>query len=176
MKKYKVVGSSRPEFMNIEMSLVFDDISIGKQCEVFGTRFTITQPGKILVLSNEDWVLTLQELEAPKPITWTTTIDNHRDLRVNFEIDLFFDRKAIRLNRTERLSDKNGVTVRCVYLWLRNEWKYIGPTINKPFPFRWDEENLLMSLLDEWNFDGLETISLLREGSFSRYSADGRCI
>jgi len=174
LKRYKVVGTSKPEFMDIDLNVVFDDISIGKKCEVFGYTFTITQTGTVLVLANPDWVLTLQEL--PEEIvqdSWGHIVIDHTELRINHEVDLFFaDIKEVKISSTDRI--ENGVTFKCLFDFLVNEWKYISHLTDIPFPFEYDRKFNLLVLQDEWNIVG--DFILLREGSFTRYNADGRCI
>ncbi len=172
MKKYKVISSSRPEFTNIEMNIVFDDIYIGKNCEVLGTMFKITQTGQCIVLANEDWVLTLFELPEEKIEKWTETITDPRDLRINHEIDLFFKPKELKIIKTERI--KHGLTYECLYRFLKNEWKFISHLVDTPIPFDYNEEFRLFILNDEWNLIG-DTV-LIKNGSFSRYNKEGRCI
>ena len=176
MTKYKIVGSSKDEFLGIEMNIVFDDIEIGKVCEVFGTQFTITQTGAILILSNKDWVLTLQEVPQVVTDPWTKVIRKPSDLRINHEVDVFLKTKLIKLSETDRLKSDYGVTFLALYKFLQNEWRYIQSASGVAFPFEYDAENKLFIMRDEWNFDSLDSISLTREGSFSRYNSSGRCI
>lgn len=174
MKKYKVVGSSDPTFMNIEMNIVFDDISIGKGCEVFNHQFTITQTGKCVILSSETWVLTLLEIEEKAESKWGHLLTNPEDLRINHEIDIYIKDKIIQLTKTDRLTD-NGVTYRCVYEFLKNEWKYVSQMVDVSFPFEYQDDPKLFTLRNEWNFGG-ESQLLLRQGSHSRYNSEGKCI
>jgi len=176
MKKYKVVGSSQGQFLGIEMNIVFDDITMGKSVEVFGKTFTITQTGKIIILSNKDWVLTLQEVPTPIIDPWTKVITNPSDLRINHEVDVFLKTKLIKLSDTDRLKKDHGVTLLCLFQFLQNEWKYIGAASGIAFPFEYDPANKIFIMRDEWNFDSLNSISLFREGSFTRYNSSGRCI
>lgn len=176
MQKYKVVGSTKTEFMGIEMNIVFDDITIGKVCDVFGETFTITQTGAVLILSNKDWVLSLQEIPQVKTDPWTKIIRTPQDLRINHEVDVFIKPKLIKLSETDRLKSDYGVTLLALYKFLKSEWKYIKASTGVAFPFDYDAENKLFIMRDEWNFDSLESISLFREGTFSRYNSAGRCI
>lgn len=175
MKKYKVVGSSKTEFMGIEMDIMFDDVSIGKQCEVFGTQFTITQPGKILVLSHKDWVLTLQELPPEEIVIPPHTIKDSAELRINYEVDVFLEPKHIRLTPTDRLTDE-GVTFECLYKFLLAEWKYIFNLTGVMFPFGYDIDTQVMLFKDSWNYDSIESFVYMREGSYTRLDANGRII
>ena len=177
MKKYKVIGSSDPAFMNIEMNFVFDDISMGKTCEVFNNTFTITQTGKIIVLSSEKWVLTLLDI-TPEVLEdkWNKTITNPKDLRINHEIDIFVEKKLIKINTTDRLTHTNRTTYECLYKFLKNEWKYIHSMTGVSFPFEYDHALKLFTMRDEWNFDSGNSFKHMTEGSYSRYAADGRCI
>ncbi len=177
MKRYRVVGSSKSEFMDIEMNITFDDISIGKTCEVFGYRFTITQTGMVLVLANPDWVLTVQEVNIPVTIVWEKCIIDPVDLRINHEVDVFLKDKLIRLTETDRLKVDHGMTYGALFHFLKKEWQFIGhSTIGVAFPFDYDPNYKLFTMRDEWNFDSTDAVFLLRDGSFSRYSSDGRCI
>ena len=175
MKKYRVIGSSDPAFMNIEMNIVFDDISMGKTCEVFGTLFTITQTGKVVVLSSPTWVLSLQLIPVKnEEKSWGHRISDPKELRVNHEVDVFLGNKTIRLTITDRLQDA-GITFECLFKFLRNEWKYIEQLSGVAFPFEYDKELKLFTMRDEWNFEeGSER--LVFDGSFSRWDAEGRCI
>jgi len=176
MKKYRVVGSTKEEFLNIEMKIVFDDDRIGTNCSLFGTEFVITQTGKAMILSSKDWVLSLLELPELNVDLWQKTLVDPKDLRFNLEIDIFIEKKTIRIQTTDRLKEEHGVTLECIYKCLKNEWKFISSLSNTPFPFEYKLDDLLFIMRDSWNFDSLKSISLTREGSFSRYNSEGRCI
>ena len=84
-KKYKVMGDTKNIFLGIELDLVIENEEIGTEVNVLGGTFKITQNGKILVLSEPDWVLTLQDItlvaEKEKP-----------KLVINQNIDISFQR------------------------------------------------------------------------------------
>lgn len=161
--------------MDMDMNILFEDINIGKECEVFGSKFTITQTGRVLILSNPDWVLTLLELEPPvEEGLWGHMIVDPSDLRVNHEIDIFLqDKKQVRITSTDRI-EENGVTFKCIFKFLKLEWGFISQLVDTKFPFEYNEEFDLLVFNDEWDLIG--DIDLLREGSFSRYDSTGRCI
>jgi len=174
-EKFKVVTSTKPEFTGIEMHLVMDDPKPGDGCEVFNQQFVITQTGKLTVLSSEKWVMTLEKLDDPKP-EFEGRITNWKDLRINFEVDLFLDRKHIRLSETDRLNKDNGVTYKALAEFLIREWPRVRSVSGVPCPVSWDDANRIMYLYDNWNFEDLASISLARCGSFTRYNESGRII
>jgi len=176
-QKYKVVSSSKPEFNNIELFFVFDDPQPGKVVEVFGHRFTITQTGKLTVLSSESWVLTLQEITPPEDTPYGRgPIINWRDLRINFEVDVFPSTKKIRLQETDRLTLEHGVIMQALALFLIHNWGQIESAYGIPCPVEWNADYNVMYLRDNWNLDGLSSVQLTRSGSFTRYNEDGRVI
>lgn len=176
-KKYKIISSTNPAFLNIELYLTFDNPYVGQSCEVFGKKFTITQTGVITILSSEGWVLTLQEM--PPDVTerqWGGLITNPNDLRINFEVDIFLKKKLIRLSQTDRLTEAGGVTMKAVAQFLINEWPRVESVSNISCPFMWDDEYKVLFMHDSWNFENIASISLTRQGSYTRYDENGRVI
>ncbi len=159
-KKFKVMGSSREEFMSIEIDMVIDDESIGASCNVLGGSFTITQNGKILVLADKEWVLTLMDITP-------VVIKEKPKLVINKNLDIFFKTKEIEVQQ------------KCTYLELFNalkkEWLIAGALSNEPFPLEYDEELKLLTFKNSWGFAN-DSMLNMTDGSFSRLSEDGRSI
>ena len=151
-KKFKVMGDSKNTFMNIELDMVIDNEEIGEIINVLGGAFTITQNGKILVLADKDWVLTLMDITSPVEI-------EVEKLEINKNVDMFFETKEVR------------VQIDCTYVELYEilnaEWKMAGALVGKPSPFEYNTELKLFTFLDEWNFEK-GSMPHLRDGSFSR--------
>lgn len=177
--KYRIVSSTKPEFMNIELFLTFDNPYPGKGCSVFGHDFTITQAGeKLIVIVSEDWVITLEVLAPEKPVkVWGPMIEDPNDLRINFEVDVFLgDKKKIRINETDRLTQAGGVKMEALAKFLMREWPRIESVSGIACPVGWDDEYQVMYLRDCWNLDGLTSVALTRHGSFTRYNESGRVV
>jgi len=174
--KYKVVSSTKKEFSNIELYLTFEDPQPGQGCEVFGHKFTITQTGKLTVLSSDNWVLTLQLLEEPRAKEWGDLITDPDDLRFNFEVDVFLEKKTVRVQETDRLTMDGGVSMKALALFLINNWRHIQAATDVLCPFEWHDDDNLLYMFDSWNLDGLESVMLTRNGSFTRYNESGRCV
>ena len=175
--KYKIVSSTNLAFVNVELFLTFDNPFIGQSCEVFGEQFTITQTGVITVIANKDWVLTLQELPPEiKERQWGGLITQSKDLRVNFEIDIFLKDKHIRVSKTDRLTDEGGVTMKAIAHFLIKEWPRVESVSGVSCPFVWDDKFKVLFMHDSWNFENLASIILTREGSYTRYNKEGRAI
>jgi len=160
-RKFIVMGDTKNAFLNIEFDLVLDDDDLGTEVNVLGGTFKITQNGKILVLANPDWVLTLQdvtpepEVEAPKLI-------------INQTFDIFFETKEIDVRTQCTYSE--------LYKSLENEWEGVKSLTSIAFPFKYSSDLKLFSMMDGWNFSKEHGVKNLKDGSFSRYSEDGRCI
>jgi len=176
MTKYKIVDSTDKKFVNMELAHHFEDAAIGSKHKILDHEFEITQNGKALILSSPTWVLSL--LEIPQTVQFK--IPN--DLRINHEVDVFLDTKIITIRETDRLTKSAGLTIKRLYDFLRNEWKYIKMLSGVQFPLEYYETinagktYPLLILNDSWNIQPLEAISLLRDGSFIRKNAEGKVI
>jgi hypothetical protein len=162
-KKYKVQGDTKNTFMNIELDLVLETEELGTSVNVLGGTFKITQNGKILVLSDPEWVLTLMDVTPPAVV-------EKPKLEINKTIDIFFgDEKKI------------DVQVDCTYeevfYFLQNEWKQAGALSATILPCDYTERLKLFTFFDHWNFTP-SSLKFLKEGSFVRrvdYNLEGRC-
>ena len=178
MKKYKIVSSTDRQYENIELPLVIET-EIGKECVVLGTSYTITQAGGgIIILSNKDCVLTLQEIiEIPKEPK-VTLIDDPKYLRINKEVDLFFETKEIRLNVDNGyLTNEYGLTYDSLYKFLMKEWKTIAKLFpeNKALPMEHEPNTNNYCLINGWNWFANYNL-LLKDGCWSRKDMSGRHI
>ncbi len=159
-KKYKVMGDSKNAFMGIELDLVLTDDSIGADCSVLNGKFKITQNGKILVLAEKEWTLTLMDI-TPVP---------EKDvpkLVINDTLEIYFETKEIAV--------KCKCTYEELYYALREEWKMAGKLVMEPLPFDYSERLQLFTFKDDWGFEN-GNFSLLTGGSFSRIGLNGRNI
>jgi len=159
-RKYKVQGDSKNTFMNIEIDLVLEDDSIGASCSVLGGDFTITQNGKILVLVDKDWCLTLFDI-TPEPEKVVPK------LIINETLEIFFETKEIAV--------KCKATYEELYKALKEEWKLISKIKNEKFPFSYDEKLKLFTFNDSWGFEH-NNFSLMSSGSFTRINDRGMSI
>lgn len=178
-RKFRVmssVGEGKDTFDGIELNLVLEDDSLGAQCNVLGGKFKITQNGKIFVLVEPEWVLTLMDITPEKVIEWGHMIEDPKELRFNEEIDLFFETKELKVSSSERLYNKAGCTYKALFLALQSEWAMISKVSPEPFPFEYLEEEKIFVFNNEWKFSEFTNITLLREGSFCRKTHDGRFI
>ncbi len=160
MKKFKVVssvGEGKEFFNNVDFELKFDSEEIGAECFCLGNKFTITQNGKIFVLVNSDWVLTIQDI-TPEELPEVPS------LIVNKNIEVYLETKEIE------------VKVKCTYSELYNflllEWRNINEVSPIQFPLELRENGNLL-LKDSWNIKGFDLIS---EGSFERQNSQLRSI
>lgn len=60
--KYKIVSSTNPVFLNVEMPFDFSDKTIGDSVNIFGQELKITQTGTVYLCVSEKAVMTLQEI------------------------------------------------------------------------------------------------------------------
>jgi len=159
-KTYRVDGDTKNTFNGITLELVIEDEKIGAKVNVLGGSFVITQNGKILVLSSDEWCLTLFDITPEKK-------EEKPKLKINENLDLFLEVKEIK------------VSVKCTYLELyeklKEEWSFIQTINGEKCPFRYNDEMKLLTLENRWNLTG-ESIQFLTDGSFDRKSEDGRSI
>jgi hypothetical protein len=158
-RKFKVISSSIHHFENIEFNFVIEDDSIGAKCNVLGGSFIIIQNGRIIGLTNKEWILMLLDV-TPE------VIPEKPKLVINENVEIFIDDKEI------HISEK--CTYKELYNFLEVEWQYLnfipGVSVAFPLELRGDTDLLLKN---HWNIIGFENIS---EGSFERQSFDGRSI
>jgi hypothetical protein len=176
--KYRIVSSTKSEFLNIELYMTLDKPYPGKGCSVFGHDFTITQVGKYVTLASATWVITMEELEPEvfKKV-WGAMITDPSDLRINFEIDIFLGtHKSIQIHETDRLTQEGGVTMKALAKFLIKQWPQIKSISGIQCPVVWDYKYKVMYLRDNWNLSNLASIALTREGSFIRYDESGRVV
>ncbi len=162
-KKYTVmssVGEGKDFMTGIEFDFVIYDDSIGNKVNCLGGAFTISQNGKIMVLTNKDWVLTIMEKDVPKE-------EKVRTFEVNKDYEIFFKTKTILV--------RNECTYEELFRSLKEEWRLAGSLIAETLPFEYNKQMKLFTFLNEWNFEG-ESMMLIRDGSFSRKTIAGNNI
>ena len=159
MKKYIIKGSSRPEFLDIELPLNIDD-TIGSKCNVLGSEFTVTQNGKILVLVNDIWCLTLMDI-TPEPVV------EKPKLEVNKTLEIYFKTKEIEI--------KTDCTYKELFEAIANEWELIEGLVSEPLPLEYNEDLKLLVFRNEWNITK-GSLKHLTNGSYTRYNKAGRSI
>jgi len=168
MAKYKVMSSvgEGKEFMNgIEFDYIIDNEAIGTEVKCMGGEFKITQNGKILVLSDKDWVLTV--MKQPEPEEAKETFD------VNKDWDMFFETKTFRINETKLV--REGITYKKFFEAVREEWKAVEKLRVDPFPMKFDYAFKSLVFTHGWSWDG-DDYMYLQEGSWGREDKDGRSI
>ncbi len=159
-KKFKVVGDSKNTFLDITLDVVTKDPEIGDTFSVLGGDFKVTQNGKIIVLVDKDWCLSIMDI-TPEP-------ESIKDkLVINDTLEIFFETKEV------------SVKVKCTYeelfYALQKEWKLIELMGHGVMPFEYNTRLKLFTFRDGWGFEN-GNFSMLSEGSFSRMSVDGRSI
>lgn len=160
-KRYKVEGDTKNTFLGIELDLVLDDETIGSDVNVLGGSFKITQNGKILVLAEPDWVLTLMDVTPPPPEP------EKPKLEVNKTFEIYFGTKEIEV--------KIDCTYEELYYALEQEWKMAGALSAEKLPCDYSERLKLFTFFRDWNFaDG--SLKHMKQGSFSRKNMNGRNI
>lgn len=161
-RKFKVIssiGEGKEFFTNMEFDYVIENDELGTEVNCLGGKFKITQNGKIFVLVNQDWVLTIQDISPAK-------VEENPKLIINENVEIYVD------NREIHVSQK--CTYQELFDFLDIEWRLLNsiPGVSVPFPLEMRENNNLL-LKANWNLIGFENIS---EGSFERHSFDGRSI
>jgi len=158
VKSFQVVGSSKPEFLNITISWNIEDDAIGNIVNVLGGTFEIVQNGKIIGLASKEWNMTMLDVtpviepEEPK-------------LKINSTIEVYFDDKVIEV--------KVKCTYKELYDFLEEEWKSVAKLPDTPqFPLEMRGSGDML-LKDSWDIKGFE---LITEGSFERQNNQGRSI
>jgi len=158
--KYRVVGDSKNTFLGIELSVVVDSPKIGDSFNLLGSTFTVVQTGKILVLADKDWCLSIMDITPPKEKELSKLI-------INDTLEIFLDTKEV------------AVKVKCtyeeLYYALQREWKLLAQMGHGTIPFEYSNRLRLFTFLDGWGFEN-DNFSMLTEGSFTRVSPDGRSI
>ncbi len=169
MSKYKVMSSvgEGKEFMNgIEFDYVIDNEELGTEVKCMGGDFTITQNGKILVLADKDWVLTI--MKQPEEVS-----EKVETFDVNKDWDIFFENKTFRINETPLTVAK--ITYETFFEAAREEWKNVEKLRADPFPLKYDYGFKSLVFTHGWGFVG-DDFKFLKEGSWGKESADGRSI
>jgi len=169
VEKYKVMSSvgEGKEFMNgIEFDFVIENEDIGQEVNCLGDTFTITQNGKILVLVNSDWVLTI--MKQPKPEE-----EINLNLEPNVDYDVFFETKTFKIHETDLV--KRGVSYEKFFETLRDEWSTIEKIRNTPFPMKFDYDFNSLVFTHGWDWES-DDYTLLNNGSWGREDKDGRSI
>jgi len=170
--KYKVQSDTSNQFTGIEIDYVIEDFTIGRELMFLGENYTLKQNGLILVLGNKDRVITIQELKQKEEPLWSKML-RKEDLRINHEVEIYFETKEIQLKNSERLG-KNGTSFQALFDLLQAEWKMAGVLSSHPFPLEMREHNNLL-FKDEWAL-AAGSLEFLRKGSFTRVNSDGRTI
>jgi len=171
--KYKVISSigKDKEFMNgIEFEQEFSNEIIGSEVFVLGGKFNISQNGKILVLTNKDWVLTIMKEELTSQET-KETLEVLEVLEVNKDYEIFFETKTIQIKNTTLI--QNGITYKDFFEAIEKEWKNIQRLTTFHFPLKFNYDFNQLIFLDGWSWGGND-FSLLRQGSWGRETTDGR--
>lgn len=183
MKQYKIISSTNkflPEGITIPLDI--SNIKVGGAIQFLSEDCICTQDkGIITLVKSGDGdsmgnVYSIQEIEEVdvNPYPRKVTPETIQDLRINKEIDIFFETKSIMISPTDRVTQAHGITVEALYKFLEKEWSIISELTNTPFPLEIEENNNLV-LFDEWNFSAGST-SFLKEGSWTRKKVlpDGR--
>ncbi len=178
MKTYKIMSSTNPMFPEgMELPLPIEDIKIGDEVQFLTDLCVCTQDKGAIMLNrakdrsnDKDFgaVYTLMEVEKEEvsPYPRKVTVDRLEDLRINKEVDLFFETKEIMISPTDRVTRAHGITYEALYEFLKQEWTMAGKVSGDEFPLELEEHNNLI-LWNEWKF-AKGTVFFLKEGSFNR--------
>jgi len=169
MAKYKVMSSvgEGKEFMTgIEFDYIIDNEELGTEVKCMGGDFKITQNGKILVLSDKDWVLTIMKQPEPEDL-------EVEKFEVNKDWDMFFETKTFKLNDTP--INRKKITYEQFFEAVREEWKHVEKLRTDPFPMKYDYGFKQLVFTHGWGWNS-DDFKYLIGGSWGKESADGRSI
>jgi hypothetical protein len=169
MAKYKVMSSigEGKEFMNgIEFDYVIDNEELGTEVKCMGGDFVISQNGKILVLTNPDWVLTIMKQPEPEE-------ENVETFDVNKDWDMFFEDKTFKIHDTPLT--RKRITYEDFFEAVREEWKNVEKLRTDPFPMKYDYGFKSLVFTHGWGWAS-DDFKYLIEGSWGREDKDGRSI
>jgi len=159
-KRYKVMGDTKNTFLDIELDLVLETEEIGSTVNVLGGTFVLTQNGKILVLVEKDWCLTLMDVTPVEEKVSPKLI-------INDTLEIYLETKEIAV--------KCKCTYEELFYALQNEWKMISTMTGTAIPFDYTERLKLFTFNNEWGFEN-GNFSMMQEGSFTRFNSDGRSL
>jgi hypothetical protein len=169
MAKYKVMSSvgEGKEFMNgIEFDYIIDNEELGTEVKCMGGDFTISQNGKILVLTNPDWVLTIMKQPEPEE-------ENIETFDVNKDWDIFFETKTFKIHDTP--ITRKQITYADFFEAVREEWKHVEKLRADPFPLKFNYDYNSLVFTHGWGWEG-DDFKYLIEGSWGQEDKDGRSI
>lgn len=178
MTKYEIVSSTNPMFaVGMEIPLDIDNIQIGDEVQFLTDLCVCTQDKGAIMLNRannpEDdtdfgavyTLMAIPEVDT-NPYPRKVTKETINDLRINKEIDFFFETKEIMISPTERLTQAHGITIEALYEFCKREWKMVNTMTDEPFPLELEENNNLI-LWNEWKFSK-GSMLFLKEGSWNR--------
>jgi len=171
---YSVVASQIPDYMHMSLPLP-EDMKVGDVIKIFGIEFTVRQAGTIVTLTNKECAMTLQQ-NKPIPEPAPTVINQSKFLRINQEVDLFFDTKEIRLNADRGyLTKEHGLTYDALYRFLMKEWRTIASAFpeHSALPMEHEPDTNNYCLINGWNWFADYNL-LLKDGCWSRKDVTGR--
>lgn len=169
MSKYKVMSSisktQDKDFYNgVEFDYIIEDDSLGIEVNCLGGIFNITQNGKILVLVNDNWVLTIMNIEPEVKIVV-------RKPEVNKDFEIFFDTKEFGVNNTKIIRD--GVTYKEFFRTIENEWSLVQALRPEVLPMKYNNDMKLITFINNWKFRAGDFM-LLKDGSWGRENDAGQ--
>jgi len=160
MKKYKIISSTKKEFEGVELPLDSSEYSVASNVNMFGSTFVVTQNGNIIVLTSEDWCITLQNI-TPKSVV------EEPKLIVNDTLEIYLETKEIEV--------KCKATFKDLYNMLLKEWNFINTLDNEPFPCEYDKRLKLLTFNNDWKLTDASILNML-DGSYSCKNKAGRYV
>jgi len=160
MKKYKIVSSTKQEFEGIEIPLDDREYSVASNVSMFGSTFIVTQNGSIIVLTSDDWCITLQDI-TPIPKV------EEPKLIVNDTLEIYLETKEIEV--------KCKVTYKELYDVLIKEWGFINTLNNEPFPCEYNDSLKLLTFTNDWKLTDTSILNM-KDGSHSCKNKAGRYV
>jgi hypothetical protein len=175
MSLYKIISTTEKQFNGVIMP-IDDSVKQGDDINVLGMILNVTQcGGGIITLANKTTAIVFQrqEEQESKP----ECVKDPSKLKINREVDLFFETKEIRLNIRNNLTEDLGLTYDCLYRFLLKEWETISKAFPEyaPLPMEHEPNTNNYCLINGWNWFKDYTL-LLKEGCWSRKNIQGRHI
>ena len=161
MAKYKVAGSTKPEFLDIVMELDLGEPAIGDEVSVLGGTFTVTSNISVFVIANKDWVVRLQDVTPPPEP------EKPKGLIVNETFDIYAETKEIDV--------RVDCTYEELYYAIKEEWKFAEELYGIALPVEYETRLKLFTFRDSWNF-GESGFVHIKDGSYSRFDQYNRSI
>ncbi len=156
-----------------------ESLEVGKTVNILGNEVVVTQTGSIVCLASGIRAFTLRDVTPVEPEAKPSNpkITSAKQLRIMYEVDIFFETKEIKLNVGKgHLSKEGGVTYSALYDFLLAEWQAFSsgfPKDCRSLPIEHEGGTNNYCLINGWNWASDYNL-VLRDGCWSRKDLDGR--